>query len=139
MLLCHGDTDEIIHIDEVLERQSSDMICIKLREYLVKGIVIAFHLFVELSDPGHELHSLVRLLLLELLSSLDHCLLELLEANRGIPTFVLLHLGQSINLILRQTRLQPLQTGGELLLVEAIGTGLGFRFAPLVEQSFVGQ
>ena len=88
------------------------MICIKLREYLVKGIVIAVHLFVELSDPGHELHSLVRLFLLELLSSLDHCLLELLEANRDVPTIVLLHLGQSIYLILRQTCLQPLQTGG---------------------------
>ena len=139
MLLCCGDAGEIIHIEEVLERQSSDMICVKLREYLVKGIAIAVHLLVKLSGPGHKLHSLVRLLLLELLGSLDHCLLELLEANRLVPTFVLLHLGQSIYLILRQTCLQPLQTENELLLVEAIGAGLEFRFAPLAKQSFVGQ
>ena len=118
-LLWQRDLHKFVHLNEVHEGESANLLSIVITEDAIKVVVATLHALIELCDPLDKDHSFVALLLLEVRSAINDTSLKVLVADRKVLAFIRLDLSQAIDLILCEACLQTLQTLDELLLVKA--------------------
>lgn len=112
-------TELLVQSGEILEIERTNLIEIVFSEESIEGSTFAIEALVELADPILKYHSLKASFRLKLSGIISDSFLKTKSTYGDVFAFILEGTAKFVNLILRQTSLQLLQTIREFSLVES--------------------
>jgi hypothetical protein len=115
----YSKTKLLVESGEILEIECTNLIEIMFSEKSIKRSTLAIEALVELDDPILKNHSLKASFRLKLSGIVSDSFLKTKSTDGQVFAFILEGTAKFVNLILRQSSLELLQSIGEFPLVES--------------------